>query len=457
MGDTLCPTLCRTAKRLGYECLALTDTDNLYGLWPFLRACKREGLTPIVGAEVTDPPRKQRAVCLVEDDGGYHNLCRLLSRRHRAAEFKLEAALAEYATGLTVLTQDADLLQHLYSAGVSGGCGHGAQTPACGPLLRRTPQALGVSAGGYAGKFFSAPRKISASIACCGPSTGNTSLSRLAPTISRRPMPGWHHRKNMDVGLRFVRDAVRATRRIAERLSFSGPQFGTVMPPLARCKSAEPTRRLRKPLMPGARRRYGAELSESVVERLEHELRSITARGFAAYFLIVRDIVRRSPRTCGRGSGAASLVAYCLGITNVCPLKHNLYFERFLNPGRKDPPDIDVDFAWDERDGVLEGVLSQYRGHAAMVANHVLFQPRMAIRETAKVFGLTDGEIGRVSRRLPHFWRERRIRARAFERAEKTAPKSRRLNFPAPGPRLWIWPGASSALPAICLYTRAEW
>ena len=75
--------------------------------------------------------------------------------------------------------------------------------------------------------------------------------------------------------------------------------------------------------------------------------------GFAAYFLVVRDIVRPSSRTCGRGSGAASLVAYCLNITNVCPLKHNLYFERFLNPGRTDPPDIDVDFPWDERDQVI--------------------------------------------------------------------------------------------------------
>jgi error-prone DNA polymerase len=98
-------------------------------------------------------------------------------------------------------------------------------------------------------------------------------------------------------------------------------------------------------------------------------------------------------------------VAYCLGITNVCPVKHNLYFGRFLNPGRKDPPDIDVDFAWDERDGVIQSVLDQYGPRAAMVSSHILFQPRMAVRETAKVFGLTDAEIGRVTRRLPWFWR----------------------------------------------------
>ena len=102
---------------------------------------------------------------------------------------------------------------------------------------------------------------------------------------------------------------------------------------------------------------------------------------------------RSVPRICGRGSGAASLVAYCLEITNVCPLKHNLYFERFLNPGRSDAPDIDIDFAWDERDSILTHVLQKYKDHAAMVATIIRFQPRMAIRETAKTFGLAAGEI----------------------------------------------------------------
>jgi len=80
--------VCRHAKRLGYQRLALTDTDNLYGLWPFLAACRREGLSPIVGAEVTQPNGRERAVCLVEDDTGYRNLCRLLTRRHMDEETK---------------------------------------------------------------------------------------------------------------------------------------------------------------------------------------------------------------------------------------------------------------------------------------------------------------------------------------------------------------------------------
>ncbi len=216
---------------------------------------------------------------------------------------------------------------------------------------------------------------------------------------------------------------------------FNGPQFGIVMPPLLNRNGDDPNRHLRTAAYAGARERYGEELSEGVVDRLEHELLSIADMGFSAYFLIVQNIIRHSPRTCGRGSGAASLVAYCLGITNVCPLKHNLYFERFLNPGRTDPPDIDVDFAWDERDDVLNKVLDRHRGHAAMVSNHVLFQPRMAIRETAKVYGMTDAEIGRVSKRLPRFWRAKESEPELLT-GLKQRPETRALEFPPPWPEI---------------------
>ena len=172
-----------------------------------------------------------------------------------------------------------------------------------------------------------------------------------------------------------------------------------------------------------------------MVERLEHELATIARMGFSAYFLVVERIVTRSPRTCGRGSGAASLVAYCLGITNVCPVKHNLYFGRFLNPGRSDPPDIDVDFAWDERDAVIAEVLERHRGHAAMVCSQILFQPRMAVREVAKVYGLTDAEIGQVSKRLPWFFRTSEL-DRGLLANLRQRPETRHLDFIEPWPEI---------------------
>ena len=138
----------------------------------------------------------------------------------------------------------------------------------------------------------------------------------------------------------------------------------------------------------GALWRYGTR-SHVVTQRIEKELSVIREKGYADYFLVVDEIVRQAPRTCGRGSAAASIVSYCLGITHVDPIRHHLLFERFLNPGRHDPPDIDIDFPWDERPKILEWVFAQY-GHrqAAMVANQNTLATRAALRELAKVYGI---------------------------------------------------------------------
>src|SRR3989454_3503775 len=154
----------------------------------------------------------------------------------------------------------------------------------------------------------------------------------------------------------------------------------------------------------GARGRYGA-ITPAVRARLDHELAIIRDKGFADYFLVVQEIVRQSPRTCGRGSAAASIVSYVLGITHVEPIRHALYFERFLNRGRVDPPDIDVDFCWDERDDLLAWVFKTIgEERTAMIANHVTFRARAAVREVAKVYGLPDAEIARVATGLSRYW-----------------------------------------------------
>ncbi len=428
-------SLCRAAREMGYTHLALTDTDNLYGLWHFLTACRREGVTPIVGAEVTDPGRARRAVCLVENNAGYRSLCRLLTRRHLdPAAFDLSAELPAHAAGLAVLTTDAGLLAALHESGVAVSAALPRRPPPAAHPLRRAAQRLGVPAVAVPDSFFLHPgdfalHRVLRAIA------GNTCLSRLPARDTAAP-EAWLAAPS-EYARRFAvcPEALTAADALAARLAFTGPRFGTVMPPLAGRDPAATAARLRAEAYAGAGRRYGAELPEPVVERLERELALIVPMGFSAYFLIVRDIVRLSPRTCGRGSGAASLVAYCLGITNVCPLKHNLYFERFLNPGRMDPPDIDVDFAWDERDAVLAAVLARHRGHAAMVANHVLFQPRMAVREVAKVYGLTAAEIGRVTQRLPWHWRLEEAEA-DFLNALREHPELKELEFPPPWPEI---------------------
>ena len=113
----------------------------------------------------------------------------------------------------------------------------------------------------------------------------------------------------------------------------------------------------------GAARRYGT-IAPVTRDRLEHELAIIGMKGFADYFLVVADIVAHGPTHCGRGSVANSIVSYCLGITHVEPLASGLLFERFLNPERTDPPDIDLDFPWDERDHILASPVDRPQHHA---------------------------------------------------------------------------------------------
>ncbi len=427
-------TICRAAARMGYDRLALTDTDNLYGLWTFLSACRQEGLQPIVGAELTDPRSARRVICLTENAAGYRNLCRILTKRHLDEDFNIQEAVLAHARGLCFLVTNPGLLNAWHQAGVWVA----AHMPRR-PLLQSHPLCcmadhLNVPLVATPSSFFLSSEDVSIH-RLLRAIDKNTTLSRLEAS-DVVPADAWlASPETYATRFAICPEAIRATREIAARLTFTGPSFGTVMPPWHDPQGRSATACLRDAVYKGALERYGRELSEPVVERIENELRVVNDMGFPAYFLIVRDIVRHSPRTCGRGSGAASIIAYCLGITNVCPLKHNLYFERFLNPGRSDPPDLDVDFAWDERDAVLDRVLAKYSGHVAMVSNHVFFQPRMALREVAKVFGLPGREIDVLVKRLPFYLRTSGSDV-TLETRLRQVPELKNMDYPDPWPRI---------------------
>ncbi len=136
----------------------------------------------------------------------------------------------------------------------------------------------------------------------------------------------------------------------------------------------------------------------SIYERMEKELAAIFEMGFCSYFLINWDIVNYAQRKnyfyIGRGSGANSLAAYCLKITDVDPIDLDLYFERFINPYRVNPPDFDIDFSWKDRDGIISYIFEKHGvDHTALLATYNTFQANSVIRELGKVFGLPKGEI----------------------------------------------------------------
>jgi DNA-directed DNA polymerase III PolC len=406
--------LCRRAKELGYGGLALTDRDSLAGLWDFLAACKQYGLRPLVGAEITDPGSAATVTCLVRNSTGYINLCNLISKRKVNKTFSLQQELVKHSNGLIIVTSSLSLLTILQKHTIDLAANLGSRPTEESSRIRKWAQQVNVPAVAIPAVHMAEEDekallqlmeaiRTNSLLDIRGQGPDNSSAWLEAPAVYHKRLGVWP-------------EVAVVTEHLLKRGTFSGPDVGIVMPPWE-AKESGAAVSLQKAAYRGACTRYGTDLSENVVERLEKELRVIDSMGFSSYFLVVRDIVHQalskstkgSSRICGRGSGAASLVAYCLEITNVCPVKHNLYFERFLNPGRTDPPDIDIDFAWDERDAVLDQVLQKYGSHAAMVSTIIRFQPRMALRETARAFGLPPGEISQVSKlsRLPGSGKER--------------------------------------------------
>ena len=201
----------------------------------------------------------------------------------------------------------------------------------------------------------------------------------------------------------------KATAAVLERVAGWRIHWGTweVAKPLGR-EDADLEALLRDRVRAGVAEKYArssAGLRAEARLRMERELDLITAMDFARYFLLVQDIVQAlrhkglPSRICGRGSGAASLVSYALDLSNVDPVATNLMFERFLTKERKDPPDMDIDFAWDERDAVIQAVFERYgRGRVAMVANHAFFKAKGALRAVAQAHGRPDSELKQLAR-----------------------------------------------------------
>ncbi|UCF31541.1 MAG: DNA polymerase III subunit alpha [bacterium] len=393
--------LCRAARSMGYTRLALTDTNGLYGIVRFIEAAREAGMEPIIGAEAATGTH--RAVLLVENEGGYANLCRVLSDLHCRGDFDLVRSLLDRHDGLHILTDDPGVVKPLKRTArdrlhVELSPGHDMHRALA--LSRETglpPVATTRAVLLHPDDLFL--HRVLRAIDM------NTTLSRLTPSDTAGTADLLLPAAGAADYFPHCPEAIANTDRLARRC-WTGWDFNRVIFPAFRGMEAEEAfHLLEERARLGIRWRYG-ETTDDIESRLAKELSLIREKGFAHYFLVVEELAKRSPRTCGRGSAAASLVAYCLGITHVDPLKHNLFFERFLNPGRIDPPDIDVDFPWDERDDILDFAFARYGSvRTAMVANQVGFRARAAVREVAKVFGMTPAEIKDFTRRLSGYWR----------------------------------------------------
>ncbi|APG26783.1 DNA polymerase III subunit alpha [Syntrophotalea acetylenivorans] len=392
--------LCAAARDLGMKRLALTDRNGLYGLPDFIAAAKRTGIIPLVGSELING--RQRALLLVRDQAGYRNLCRLISALHNDSNFDLATTLTRRRSGLFVISDDRDLLtclsqQDRHSLYVELSPGHTLEASRkLSEQLQLPPVAT--TRATFLHDDDHQLHRVLRSIA------GNTTLSRLSDTDCANPEARLCSVQDLAARLPHCPEAVKNAAQIAAACKTDWEFRETIFPRYENLTDHRAASELTKRAKNGALWRYEA-LNDRIEKRLTKELDLIVHKGFAHYFLVVQELAGRSPRTCGRGSAAASLVAYCLGITHVDPLRYNLFFERFLNEGRQDPPDIDIDFPWDERDEILDFAFARYgRQRAAMVANQVGFKSRSALREIAKVFGLPAAEIKSITDRLASCW-----------------------------------------------------
>jgi error-prone DNA polymerase len=385
------------ATSLGWKSLALTDLNGIYGAVWFWDFAQDAGLRPIIGAELRDA-KGDSAMFLVKNSEGYKRLCLMLSARHLEKDFSLRSALREPVPDLVVLTNQEELAlslakipeldfyvllppHRMYKLARFAEINH-LRTVAANPVYYLSKE----------------DRQLHHMLRAIDLNTSLSQVSQaeLAPNPAWMPSP-----EEFKDWFSPFPQALKNLDELVEKCSLAHHPWGElVLFDFDGMSREECMAFLARKVREGAAKRYG-EMTLEIKSRIDKELCLVRQKGFASYFLIIEDIVKRFPVTCGRGSAAASIIAYCLFITHVDPIRHQLFFERFLSPGRKDPPDIDVDFPWDERDNVLDYVFKKYGPErTAMVSNHLCFQSRAAMREVGRVFGIPEPEISRVTKKM---------------------------------------------------------
>ena len=403
LDSTLSPkAIVNLAKQNGMDAIALTDIGNLHGAVEFALAAKDGGIKPIFGAELQ--VNGQPSLLFVETVRGYHNLNRLLSRNAETSED--EGAVA------------AQQRRSIFPERLNG----------------LTDGLIAVSADVRLGELFpgrfyqAAARQMARSdfpIVACPAVHYSTPDDRqkydIVQSIRTLTLLRQEH-PDKRMGGRFhfrtpaeMMDACKEhpewlphSLEIAERcnfeMPFGRPQFPAFAPP----DGSTPREFLHNLVFTGLRTRYG-ERAAAMRPQVEQELSIITAVGYEEYFLVVWNILQDC-RAHGiewitRGSAADSLVCYCLGISDVCPVRFGLYFRRFLNQERmalNKLPDIDVDFPHDRKDDVVDLIFAKYgKEHCAVVGGFSTFQAKSAFADVAKVLGVAEREVRRFTEHFP--------------------------------------------------------
>ena len=387
---TLSPEeLAEEASKRGITCLALTDINNTSCAVEWIAECKKRDIKPVLGIEYRIGNR-YLYTGIARNAEGWRELCELLT--------------ACSLDGEPLPTRPPEM-EHVYII----------YRPGAGiPPDLRPYEYIGIMPAEVNGLYSSSLREHADRLVVWQPITYpdekgykvhklmrcvdlNLILGKLEPHDCASPDEYWVSREYIDHAFRSYPQIVRNTEALLYHCEAELPCGNTNNRQTFTGSQRDDHQLLIKLAREGCRRRYG-ETNTKANNRMESELKVIRKLGFAPYFLITWDIIRYAQTAgyhhVGRGSGANSLVAYCLGITDVDPLELDLYFERFINPHRSSPPDFDIDFSWDERDDVTDYIFKRYgHRHTALLATYNTFKGRSIIRELGKVVGLPKADI----------------------------------------------------------------
>jgi len=433
-------TIAERAAKLDFPAVALADRNGLYGVMPFSEACFAKGVQPIIGtmlalsrpADIGGEAAIDWLALLAQDDQGYANLCKLVSAAHLDrpveqvphVEF---SKLEEFSQGLIALTAGSegalarliadgqqikaeaylDRLQSLFPERLyielsrrNNAIEDAAETALIDLAYARNLPLVATNPAAYADPAFHAAHDAMLCIA-------NSAYVESAERISSSPDAWLKDGAAMTELFADLPEALANTSVIAQRCAVAAPKRKPILPRL----SDHEDEQLRRDAHAGLEHRLQGRSAEDLQryrERLDYELDIIINMGFAGYFLIVADFIKWAkandiPVGPGRGSGAGSVVAWALTITDLDPIALDLLFERFLNPERVSMPDFDIDFCETHRDKVIAYVQGKYgRDKVAQIITFGRLKARAVLKDTGRVLQMSYGHVDRLAKLIPN-------------------------------------------------------
>ncbi len=445
-GSAKIPELVRRAKDLGMRSLAITDHGVMYGVIDFYKACKKEGIKPIIGCEVYVAPgsrfdkditkgegRYYHLVLLAKNDKGYSNLSKIVTRGFTEGYYYKPRVdmevLEEFHEGVIALSAclagevAVNLRQNDYEGAKAAALRHleifgegnyylelqdhglDAQKVVNAGIMRLHKETGIPLVATNDSHYITAADAEAHDILLCI-QTGK----HVADTDRMRYEGGQYYLKSADemaALFPYAREAIENTNRIADMCDVNIVFGEQKVPEFPVPEGYDAYSYLKELCESGLRERYEV-ITDELRERLSYELSTIREMGFVDYFLIVWDYIRYAKENGiavgpGRGSAAGSLVSYCLRITDIDPIRYSLIFERFLNPERVSMPDIDVDFEPEGRQKVIDYVTEKYgREKVVQIVTFGTMGAKLVVRDVGRVMDLPYSLCDRVAKAIPN-------------------------------------------------------